>query len=880
MPGASADSAVSEIGIVIGADGVIYSKGRQGLYAINPDGTVKWHFKEDVSSSPVIAEDGTIYVAGGNNRFLAINPDGTKKWEFKGRARSGFYFFTTPAIDKDGTIIVAHDEDRVYAINPDGTERWSTDLAPSEINRKCTPVIDKDGYIFILGDYHLFELYPDGTKRGMYSGNRGYNLPVISKDGTIYYTGKKEIVAIDSSRKILFRKDIETDFDLPMVIGRDGTLYFANYRNGKLYAYSSEGLKKWEFQVEGNIKRILTTPIIGANDIIYFGGEDGKVYALDKDGKKVWSYETEGSVFSSPAIGADGTIYIGAGTNGSLLAIGEKTEQSVTRPKPAKAASNNYTEENNQINTKDGKIEGDVVVWNSNKVLGQNGNYPFAGIYDFNNLTIGDNVEITSTGISQLVLRVRGTLTMGKNASIRVRNGYYPEAPKVQISSINESNMADKGEDAGGFLVFPQIYGKGGNGGDGGSGGDGESKVETELDIKIGGKAGTPGRMDHKFTFMQSGNGGGGGFGGGKGGKGGAAGKENGGGRNAYPGEPGEDNGGDGGSGNVSSSKTGGIGGKGTDLGKNALDDNTENCGGGGGGGNGGNGKPGDAGDNKYTAGGGSGGGAGGYGGGILTIIADNIQYDNQKPPHFIVSGQQGGLNGSGGERAENGQGGMLIIQCPNYSESAKHWELGNNIWGTHFVPSKNGGHGVVTGNPQKVFINKKPIEFKNSINSQADIGDLKDKRLDDAVVLYVGSPKALAMGKMVYCDSSNKDVSPIVLDGSTLVPVRFISENFGAEIGWDSNESAVTIGVNKKMAKLKIGSNKMQVNDNEIQLEVPAQIINERTFVPLRRLVEDVLGKKIFYDRNVIIISDREDILCKVDDKKEIDTIIQVLRH
>ena len=62
-------------------------------------------------------------------------------------------------------------------------------------------------------------------------------------------------------------------------------------------------------------------------------------------------------------------------------------------------------------------------VWTSNTVLGPNNtNYPFAGIYQFDNLTIGDNVEVTSSNISHLVIRVNGTLTMGSNAAIRVRN--------------------------------------------------------------------------------------------------------------------------------------------------------------------------------------------------------------------------------------------------------------------------------------------------------------------------------------------------------------------------------------------------------------------------------------------------------------------------
>jgi len=53
---------------------------------VNPDGTAKWKFDagNDISSSPVIAEDGTIHFGtmwgtGGGGKIYAVNPNGTKK---------------------------------------------------------------------------------------------------------------------------------------------------------------------------------------------------------------------------------------------------------------------------------------------------------------------------------------------------------------------------------------------------------------------------------------------------------------------------------------------------------------------------------------------------------------------------------------------------------------------------------------------------------------------------------------------------------------------------------------------------------------------------------------------------------------------------------
>jgi hypothetical protein len=37
-------------------------------------------------------------------------------------------------------------------------------------------------------------------------------------------------------------------------------------------------------------------------------------------------------------------------------------------------------------------------------------------------------------------------------------------------------------------------------------------------------------------------------------------------------------------------------------------------------------------------------------------------------------------------------------------------------------------------------------------------------------------------------------DVAPIIKDGRTFVPIRFISEAFGADVKWDANEKKITI--------------------------------------------------------------------------------------
>jgi len=74
---------------------------------------------------------------------------------------------------------------------------------------------------------------------------------------------------------------------------------------------------KWSFTTGS---RIYSSPAIGADGTIYVGSIDNNLYAINPDGSQKWSFTTGDVVFSSPAIGADGTIYVGSYDN-NLYAI-------------------------------------------------------------------------------------------------------------------------------------------------------------------------------------------------------------------------------------------------------------------------------------------------------------------------------------------------------------------------------------------------------------------------------------------------------------------------------------------------------------------------------------------------------------------------------
>ncbi|CAK7045018.1 stalk domain-containing protein [Tissierella sp.] len=112
---------------------------------------------------------------------------------------------------------------------------------------------------------------------------------------------------------------------------------------------------------------------------------------------------------------------------------------------------------------------------------------------------------------------------------------------------------------------------------------------------------------------------------------------------------------------------------------------------------------------------------------------------------------------------------------------------------------------------------------------------------------------------------STNKDIKfdtpPVIKEGRTLIPVRALTQGFGAEVEWKSEEKKVTITKGDKEIVLYLDNKTATVNGEKVELEVPSTAYNNRTYVPLRFIIEN-LGLKIDYDEDtgLIEIDDEDD--------------------
>lgn len=81
----------------------------------------------------------------------------------------------------------------------------------------------------------------------------------------------------------------------------------------------------------------------------------------------------------------------------------------------------------------------------------------------------------------------------------------------------------------------------------------------------------------------------------------------------------------------------------------------------------------------------------------------------------------------------------------------------------------------------------------------------------------------------------------PIIQNGTTLVPLRVISENLGAEVKWDKSTKTVTVIKEDKTIVLTIGSKTATVNGEFIMLAQAPKVINNTTMLPIRFVSEQL---------------------------------------
>ncbi|WP_052520689.1 N-acetylmuramoyl-L-alanine amidase [Aneurinibacillus migulanus] len=131
------------------------------------------------------------------------------------------------------------------------------------------------------------------------------------------------------------------------------------------------------------------------------------------------------------------------------------------------------------------------------------------------------------------------------------------------------------------------------------------------------------------------------------------------------------------------------------------------------------------------------------------------------------------------------------------------------------------------------------------------------------AWVMPTAVQAAPAMSLVVNGKEVKPDVPPQLVQNRTMIPLYFAGEAYGVDVKWNNNTRTVTIDDHAgKIITMKPGNKTAYVNGKAVTLEVAPKIIKGRTFLPLRQ-VGDWLGATVGWDAaaNTVTFNDKKSI-------------------
>ncbi len=277
-----------------------------------------------MGSTLIIATDYTTGVSG--QTTLTVPPvDGTRKWQFYVNPTIVGY---GPALGPDGTIYFGNDRGEVYAINPaDGTTKWKAALP--EGKPRNSPTVGPDGTIYVTHDRSTYQWWNPGILYALDPADgsvkwtvqrTGSETPAIGSDGYVYVSADdSKVAAINPADPTGFAWSYTMTGDNPLtgpVIGSDGTVYVRTWAS-KLRAIQYSPIlgaarEKWAVNlVNGGGTGVRFTPAIAADGTIYVASNT-TLHSINPAGSINWTYTypRTGGEQNACVLGADGNVYV------------------------------------------------------------------------------------------------------------------------------------------------------------------------------------------------------------------------------------------------------------------------------------------------------------------------------------------------------------------------------------------------------------------------------------------------------------------------------------------------------------------------------------------------------------------------------------------
>lgn len=281
----------------LSSDGTtVYVAGGTRLYAFTTAGTALWTYAgptENIHGEPTVATNGTIYFGSWDTYVYALNPDGSLKWKYQ--TDGAIAPLASPTLSPDESTIYVGSGDpnkdvggSLYALNSDGTLKWKKDNLDQM--RVSGAVVGTNGRVYACAQGRVHCFSSEGAKLWESANNTAGSLAPSLSSNNILYVGTAQdgkVYALDAANgqtRWSYQTGANPDPQEPqygvlatIVIGANGIIYAGAY-DGAMHALNSDGSLLWKYQTGDNINE--NCPAIGADGTLYFSSADKYLYAV------------------------------------------------------------------------------------------------------------------------------------------------------------------------------------------------------------------------------------------------------------------------------------------------------------------------------------------------------------------------------------------------------------------------------------------------------------------------------------------------------------------------------------------------------------------------------------------------------------------------
>jgi hypothetical protein len=388
----------------VGPDGTVYAIDvNYHLYALSPDGALKWIVRGAGAKGLAVGADGTIYT-GSESSIKAFNPNGTLKWTFVENPLA--LILLGPNVGPDGNIYaVATEGIGIFSLTPAGVLRWT----------------QPEAYARLIVDYQEVVFGPNGANQQMYFLANNH-LKALRLDGSLVFT-------------------VPASGNQPAT-GPDGTVYTTYTALG---AYTPTGTVKWSFT--GAINNAATAPDVGPDGVAYFVHNLGTLYAVNPNGSQRWSVVTS-EIMEDPIVSPlNSMLAMGGiptyGMSGFFKAVSTATHNELWRVTLAPENGGNLVPDSRPRFTPDGQT-----LYITAQILGGDQSNLYGYVYAIDTAgtltptpTPGTTKAPTSTPVSPTPTNTPGLPTPTNTPAAGTSTGFLsPSANAAQTSSAGDNN--------------------------------------------------------------------------------------------------------------------------------------------------------------------------------------------------------------------------------------------------------------------------------------------------------------------------------------------------------------------------------------------------------------------------------------------------------